>query len=131
MAKRFTKHRKGFSIIEVIASICIISVGLLALYSVFTLALSMSIRNKHTTIAYQNMNKSMEETRAITYNSLTNGTTTQVISDLPSGNLTKIISNYNGDIKIKQIAITVTWREKGRTENVTASTLATGGGLND
>ena len=126
------KLTKGSSILEIIATICVLSIGLLAVYSLFILSIQTTRKSHYFTLAYQSMNQAMEEVRATPFNNIISpSTSTTSVTGLPEGTLMKTIAIYNSDNNVKIITIQVQWVEQGNSRSITETTLATLGGIND
>ncbi len=129
--KKSKNPQPAFTIIEIIITIFVISIGFFAVYSMFTLSNSIVIRSHHTNQAYLIANQTIEKLRAQPFSAINNDTTTEATSILPSGLITKAISAYNLDTSLKQINITVSWSERGKTISVNIVSLATPRGINN
>lgn len=116
---------------EILMAIFVIGVGFLTTYSMFGLSNAIIQRAHQTNQAYLVANQTIEKLRALPFSSLTNGTTTETISELPNGQLTKTISSYDADDNLKLINIQATWTARGLTRNVQITSLATPRGINN
>jgi prepilin-type N-terminal cleavage/methylation domain-containing protein len=124
------KRHKGTSIIEVLITIAIIGIGFLAAFSILDLSLKIALRSQHINLAFQHIDQTMENLRALPFNSLNIEVQTENLSILPQATLTRTITSFQGDTTLKQINLEIKWLEKGRWESVKESTLATPRGIN-
>ena len=129
--KKLKKTQAAYTIIEILVTIFVIGIGFFAIYSMFILSNSIIIRSHHTNQAYLIANQTIEKLRAQPFSAINNETTTEITSILPSGVITKNISAYNLDTSLKQINITVSWAERGKTISVNIASLATPRGINN
>lgn len=129
--KKNTSSHSGFTLIEILIAIFVIGVGLLAVLSLFGLTISVVDRCHQTNQAYLVANQTIEQIRALPFSSLNNETTTDTITELPSGQITKTISPYQADNDLKNISVVVTWTSRGRAQSVEINSLATPRGINN
>ncbi len=134
MRKIILKHKlaKGSTILEILAAICVLSFGLLAIFSLFILSVRTTRKSHNFTVAYQTMNQTMEDMRSKPFNSLVApSTSTNPVSGLPQGSLIQTIAVYNGDPNIKMVTLQVQWTEQNGQHTIHETTLTTLGGIND
>ena len=94
-------------------------------------------KSKHLSLAREVAAKQIEDKRSLSYINLVNGTT--FISDsrinlLPEGRGSVLIEDCNASIctnseNIKQITVTLNWKDNNKTQTVTLTTFAGEGGL--
>ena len=117
---------RGFTLIEVLVSLFIISVMLLLFQAVLRSAsLVTSTRNRDAALSIAR--NEIEELRATGYDALPSSGpfTDDLLSTLPSGSAAVTISDLNSGTK--QVITIVSWQERNRTESssVSLSTLIT------
>ena len=127
----------GFSLIELL--LLITAVGFLVIL-IGSLPNSIQLigRSKHQSIVREIIAKQIEDKRAVTYINLTPGETSitdQRLSLLPEGSGKTLIEECDASIcqnseGVKQITVTVTWKEAGKLQTTKIKTLIAEGGLN-
>ncbi len=121
---------RGYTIIEVIISLFIIGVVLI-IYSAASNTVILNRSTKFQEVALRIASAEMDTLRALPYNSLPSSGpfSDPLLSSLPSGTATLIVTAYNATTK--EITATVTWREPGdsATKSVSLTTLITQGGI--
>ena len=118
--------REGFSLIEVIVSIFVLSVMLLLLQAVLRSgALVTSTRNQDAALTIAR--NEIEKLRAGGYSAIPSSGpfSNDLITTLPSGSAALVVGTFNE--KTKQITATVSWQENNRpsSSSVSISTLIT------
>lgn len=130
-------NQKGVSLIE--SLMVVVALGFIV-FLLSSLPGSMGLINKsnHLSLAREIASKQLEDKRATNYANLVNDTT--VISDsrislLPNGSATVAVEDCdalictNGE-HIKQITVTVNWKDNNKTQSITVKTFIAEGGLN-
>ncbi len=120
----------GFSLIEIVLTIFLV----LALLSILFTASSTVIHSRNSSLqntAAKIATREIENLRNTAYVSLPSSGS---ISDpdlqkLPSGSATRTISDYQSSTKIKQVTITVNWKEKEVPRQLVMETLISENGL--
>lgn len=131
-----TKER-GVSLIEVILVVVILGLMVFLMASLPN-AMGLVGKSRHISLAREIATKQIEDTRAISYINLTNGSAN--ISDpriglLPNGSGTVLVEDCNSEIctqseNIKQVLVTINWKEGDKPQSITLKTLIGEGGLN-
>jgi hypothetical protein len=128
--------RQGTVMIELVVATVLIGITTVALFEALIYSQHVSIRANRLARASQIANQEMEIVRATAYASLTvpyNGAfigTTDSVSELPSGTSNLTISYQDAPTNsVKQAVITVTWRERTKTETVRYTTYVVNNGL--
>lgn len=130
------KNDKGTSLIEsllVVVMLGIIVVLMANLPNAFTL---MS-KSKHLSLAREVTAKQIEDKRATSYINLVNGTTTILdtrLGLLLEGSGTVLVEGCNASIctnaeHIKQVTVTVNWKEGSKSQSISLKTFIGEGGL--
>ncbi len=124
------RTKKGFTIIEVVMSLFIISVMLLV-YNAAVNTLTLSTHSKNQEIALKIANNKLETLRRTQFASLpaSGSFSDSLLSSLQNGQADLQMHNYNS--KTMQAVVIVSWTEHGSsaTHNVQLDTLITQGGL--
>lgn len=135
MRKR-TLNAKGLSLVEILLVIAIIGMMVLLIANLPN-SISLISKSRHQGLAREIAVKAIEDIRAQQYINLTDGSSDLLDSRvglLPEGAGTKIISDCsvavcaNGE-QVKQVTISISWKETGRAQNLTVTTLIGQGGL--
>lgn len=128
---------KGISLVEVL--LVVIILGLMVfLLSSFPNAVNLIGRSGHLSLAREIASKQIEDKRSESYQNLASGSTTLSdprISLLPQGGGTVLIEDCPSTIctqseNVKQMTVTVNWKENNKSESVSLKTLIAEGGLN-
>jgi prepilin-type N-terminal cleavage/methylation domain-containing protein len=138
MRKRKKKKEEGFTLIEVLVTMMILSGVLTALLSCFIYGLSIISRMKQTAIATQVIQEQLEDIRDKTYDEIVNlGTSfenarldqlsNQSGCEEASGGVA--VESSEGD-DIKKITVTVQWTYRGRAQREDLVTFITREGIN-
>ena len=129
-------QQAGVSLVELL--VVIMTVGMLVvLLANLPPSINLISRSNHQSIANQIVNKKVEELRATPYANLATGDSTLVdgrLSLLPNSSGTVSVSDCSPTIctsgeVMKQLTITVTWKDNNKTQKVELKTLITDGGL--
>lgn len=129
--------KKGFSLVEILLVIATASF-LVILIASLPNALNLIGKSKHASIAREVASKAIEDKRAISYINLVNGQTAIVdsrINLLPFGVGMVEVEDCPATIcsqgeNIKQIKVSVSWKEAGKNAEIKINTLIAQGGLN-
>ena len=114
------QNSKGFTLIELMVAIFILTAGIVAVLSAFPLGVRIGKSAEMTTVATQLGQAKMEEIISKSYGDISSGTTTEdygEISDFPSYKRITQVSYYDpvnsttteSDLRIKKIKVTVSW----------------------
>ena len=138
MRKRDKKKEEGFTLIEVLVTMMILSGVLTALLSCFIYGLNIISRMKQTAIATQIIQEQLEDIRDKTYDeilslgsSFTNARLDQLgnTSGCSEASGGVAIESSEGD-DIKKITVTVQWTYRGRAQREDLVTFITREGIN-
>jgi len=138
MRKREKKKEEGFTLIEVLVTMMILSGVLTALLSCFIYGLNIISRMKQTAIATQIIQEQLEDIRDKTYDEIVSlGTSfendsleklsTQSGCEEASGGIA--VESSEGD-DIKKVTVTVQWTYRGRAQREDLVTFITREGIN-
>jgi Tfp pilus assembly protein PilV len=118
--KYISKDSKGFTIIEALISLLIVSFALLGIFRIHLQAVKSTELNRRMTVAVEFGNSGVEQLRSLSYSDLTNGTTTessssaQDFSDPDLAFLREItISTVSGIKRTKKALVTIGWDTLG------------------
>jgi prepilin-type N-terminal cleavage/methylation domain-containing protein len=118
------KQQNGYTIVELIVSIVVASILLLAINSILTTHLYMSQRSRDLVLTNSFAESKIESLRSIGYLGLSDGTT-DITSELPAElssprNGSQVISSYATDIKL--VTVTIIYNEQGGSRTQTYQT---------
>lgn len=124
------RNKKGFSLVEFMIAIAILSIGLLSLVGLQSTAIRGNLTSKNMTSAILLAEKKMEEFKNTSFTSLNNGTFNDPSNPLTSTggtggifNRSWTISTYSGSTYMKQITINITWTEGGLSKATSLDTI--------
>lgn len=131
------KRQKGVSLIESLLAVVMVGVIVLLLSNLPN-AMNLMSKSSHLGIAREIASKQIEDKRAISYINLVNDSVAIVdsrLSQLPSGVGTILVEDCpleictNGE-QIKQITITINWKENDKPQTTIIKTFIGESGLN-
>lgn len=128
---------KAFSLIEIIIVVTVVGLIILVLSNLPS-SFGLIGSGGYETIARQIAQKRIDDLRVQTYDNLANGTVPindVRLNELPSSAGSTLIQDCpqticTGSELVKQITITIDWKESGKNKNVKIDTLISKGGLN-
>lgn len=130
MKIEFLKKKEGFTLVEFLIAIVILSVGLLALINLQITSIQSNHDSKEMTRATFLAEQEMEVLKNTPYGTLSIGTTQDPNNPMNglghSGgifNRSWTIQNYNGSNLMKEITVNVSWTLRGRSHNATYQTV--------
>lgn len=136
--KRKNKKEEGFTLIEVLVTMMILSGVLTALLSCFIYGLNIISRMKQTAVATQIIQEQLEDIRNMTYDeivvlgtSFENASLGELSkwSGCEGANGSIAVENSEGD-DIKRVTVTVQWTYRGRAQREDIVTFITRDGIN-
>lgn len=120
--------RRAFSLVEIIVSLAILSIGLVGAIRVFPVGLRASQRAEMVSRATLIAERTLEMLKLSTWDELAVGTTTE--QDAPFDMTVAIdqpaVEGLVDASRIKRLSVTVNWVQDGRVRSVTAVTLVHG-----
>ncbi len=136
------KGRNGFTLVETMIAILILSVGLFGLFTAFSNGPAVIRRTADISTATKIAQDAIEIVRDSSFAAITGwgtfsnqdfttvtGNTTQGLANLNSGQVLLSVSDFI-DSNIKQVSITIQWvGAQGQTFSRTITTLVTNGGI--
>jgi Tfp pilus assembly protein PilV len=124
MIRNKSKTNLGFTVIEVLISLFIVGM-MLVVFATSLNTITLAKTARYQDLALRIANSKMEELRSLPYNQLpTSGTFTHaLLSNLPSGQATQTIEEYNDNTQT--VTVSVTWIDSSSqaTKQVTLTTL--------
>ena len=100
--------RRGMTLIEVLVSITILSLGLVSGMNCLVTALASNQRAAHLALATALAQNAVENQRSS--GNLTSSTTNIGDATLPNGQITVTVSDYNTALNLKRLLVAVKWR---------------------
>lgn len=131
------KEEKGFSLIESLLVVVIIGSVVLLIANIPN-ALMLIAKSRHVSLAREIAVKQIEDKRTINYVNLVNDNspiTDTRLNLLPEGSGTVEVGDCDPSIctngeDIKQVTVTVSWRDNNKTQTITLKTMIGEGGIN-
>lgn len=130
-------NQKGFSLAELVIMILLLGVMVFLLANIPN-ALNLVSKSKHISLAREIASKQIEDKRSLSYGSLVNDSSP--ISDprmslLPLSSGTVDVDDCDAQIctndeHIKQVTVTINWKDNNKNQTVVLKTLIGEGGLN-
>ena len=108
----------GFSVVELVLSIVIGALLILALTQIIGNYIALSQKSRNVVLANSYVEGKMETLRNIGFNGLNNGTsniTSELPSQLPSPKSASLVVSAHAD-NLKQVDISLTYNDKGKTQ---------------
>lgn len=129
--------QKGFSLIESILVVVVLG-SIAVLMANFPNAMGLINKSRNLSIAREIAAKQIEDRRSIIYSNLVNDASAisdSRISMLPSGGGTVIVEDCDESVctqgeNIKQVTVTVSWKEGDKDQSIEFETFIGEGGLN-
>lgn len=131
------KKNSGFSLIEILIVIALAGAIILVIANI-PLAIRLIGISNNESLAKQIAAQKIEDLRSQTYDNLGNGTSQindRRLNSLPSSISSVVIEDCspqictNGELLIKQITISIGWKDGDKNKNIQIVTLVSKGGL--
>lgn len=128
---------KGISLVETVLVVAVIGFIVIIMANLPN-ALGLITKSSHVSLAKEIASKKIEDERSINYLNLTNGTSAILdsrLSILPQGEGTVAIEDCSPAIctnseAIKDIKVTVSWKDNNKDQSINLETFIGQGGLN-
>jgi prepilin-type N-terminal cleavage/methylation domain-containing protein len=105
--------KKGFSLLEVMLAILLLSTGLVALIQVVNTGLFIGGQNEYTVIAANLAQEKIEELRNTTYTELASETPAVAVTDFPEFTREVLVGDSTpAQTGLKEISVNVNWYAK-------------------
>lgn len=121
------RNSKGFTLVEVMVAIAILSIALLGLVSVTVMVIKSNSFSKEMTKATTLANDKMEDLKKSSYSGLVSGTDTKTDPSTDTSRLiytkTWTVTQNSPIVGTKTIDITVQWNSQGTSHNVTVRNI--------
>ncbi len=129
--------QKGVSLIESLLVIAMVGIIVILLANLPN-AMGLLQKSNHLSLAREIASKQLEDKRSLSYKNLTNDNSVIMdsrISLLPSGSGTVVVEDCDVEIctqaeQIKQVSVTVIWKDNNKIQNITLKTFIAEGGIN-
>lgn len=121
-------RKSGFTLIEIVSAMALLSIGLLAVLSANEASRSTQQRTVHLSLARSIAQSKIEQIRAAPFESIPSMAGASSDSSLPSGNqIVVAVSKYpdGSENNLYQATVTVAWRGDRRTRAIRYDTLIT------
>lgn len=131
------ENERGFSLIESLLVVVIVGTIVFLLASIPN-AMMLIGKSKHLSMAREIAAKQIEDRRTVSYINLVNDNSPIAdnrLSLLPWGSGNVVVEDCSEQIctneeHIKQVTVTVTWKDNSKLQNVTLKTMIGEGGIN-
>lgn len=119
-------HRRGFTLVEVLAAVVLLSIGLLAVLTASRAAQDTHWRAVHLASARNIAQSKIDELRATPFDGIVGATVNTTDPSLPKGNqITVATVKYpdSFEANLAKVTVTVTWPEGRATGRIQYETL--------
>jgi len=123
---RNRRHRRGFTLVEVLAAVVLLSIGLLAVLTAGRAAQETQWRAVHLAAARNIAQSKIDELRATPFGSIISGTDQSTDSSLPKGNQIAVTTaKYpdSSEANLAKVTVAVTWPEGRATGKIQYESL--------
>lgn len=114
--------RRGFSLLEVMLTLALVSAGTVAVVELFQRARVGGTDGENVLIATDLAQRRLEELRNTAYGSLTNESAASVSSPSGYSRFTRSVTVTTPFTNLKQVVVTVSWAAPGGTPSVSLQT---------
>jgi type II secretory pathway pseudopilin PulG len=131
------KATSGFTLVDVLLSIAIITVGMVAVSYTMAVGIGLNIDTRETNLAYQAANAQMDYLRQLPFNRLSICTNQPFsvpnLSQLPNADARMTVELVQGEPNLKKVTLVISWtrRGPGRDQSIRLVTLVSRRGLNE
>ena len=113
--------RRGFTMIEIIIAVLLLTVGLIGIVSVSVMVIDGNQFSKTMTTATSLAKDKLEELQNASYENITSSTAPETKENIYQRSWT--VTADSPAVNMKTIVVTVTWPWKGQTKDVTLRTI--------
>ncbi|HIE44222.1 MAG TPA: type II secretion system protein [Candidatus Omnitrophica bacterium] len=121
---------KGFSYVECLIAIFIVTLAFVAMMVAFNTATVMAKRAKNLIVATSLLREGIEEVKNLGYDNLSPGTTETIVEGIPPQTRRTITveiiddsdDGVSGDTDYKKVTVSIAWFEENEENNVSIST---------
>ena len=116
-------HNRGFSLVEVLVTLAIFAIGVLALASLQVVSIKGGAFSKEATTATAVAQSKMEEIKGSVFGTVASGSTTT------SGMTVQwnLVMSGTAPYRYQNVTVTVTWGPTGSTKSINLSTIVSEG----
>ncbi|MBN2372368.1 prepilin-type N-terminal cleavage/methylation domain-containing protein [bacterium] len=119
--------RKGFTLIEIVVAMALMSLGLLALYGMQVTVMKSNSSSKNITTATLLAETKMEGLKNTGFGNNTTGYETNIDEAGQAGGIFtrswQIDPNYQNSANMEKVTVTVTWSDQNRTHNISLKSV--------
>ena len=131
------RTNSGFTLVDVLLSIAIITVGMVAVSYTMAMGIGLNIDTRETNLAYQAANTQMDSLRQIPFNELSvcanKSFNAPNLSQLPNADARMTVELFQGEPNLKKVTLVISWTRHGpgRDQSIRLVTLVSRRGLNE
>jgi type II secretory pathway pseudopilin PulG len=129
LLKRKKQFKRGFTLIEVLLFLLVVlALVTILLSSAGTLTKTRSVNLQG--IAIKIARQDIENLRKTNFNDIASGPITNPdLAKLPTSSATRTVTDYLGNLQIKQVAVLISWQESKSPTSIALDTLISKNGL--
>jgi Tfp pilus assembly protein PilV len=137
MSRVGKRTTSGFTLVDVLLSVAIITVGMVAVSYTMAVGLGLNIDTRETNLAYQAANAQMDFLRQLPFNQLSICTNQPFsvpnLSQLPNADARMTVELVQGEPNLKKVTLVIRWTRHGpgRDQSIRLVTLVSRRGLNE
>lgn len=120
---------RGFTLIELIITLTIISIVLVGTITIMLTSQARGMEAQHEAAASSAATKQVEQLRGTAFDNIALGTTSFTPSNVPSLVSAQSVITAVG-VDLKQVVVTIIWKEGSRNQTVTLSSYINRYGIN-
>ncbi len=114
-------HRRGFTMIEIIIAVLLLTVGLIGIVSVSVMVIDGNYYSKTVTTATSLAKDKLEELQSMSYENIISSSSPETKENIFSRSWT--VTANSPAANMKTVVVTVTWPWKGQTKDVTLRSI--------
>jgi len=119
--KKKKQNDRGFTLIEIIVAVFMLTIALLSLVSVTVIVIKGNAFSKTMTAATTLARDKMEELKNTDYSSVTSSASTETVQNMYQRSWT--VTTDSPAANMKTVVVTVNWSWNGQTRNVTLQSI--------